>query len=103
MNFQRKKTLYSSGLKIWYYSQKKKKEKKIGWHHTKENVNYSQNFLYNFTRNKRTYYYTLSFEYTFEYDNDEVYFANSLPFFYSDVINDLNYYTKKENIKYHFF
>ena len=103
MNFQRKKTLYSSGLKIWYYSQKKKKEKKIGWHHTKENVNYSQNFLYNFTRNKRTYYYTLSFEYTFEYDNDEVYFANSLPFFYSDVINDLNYYTKKENEKYNFF
>ena len=103
MNFQRKKTKYSLGIKIWYYSQKKKEEKNIGWHHTNENVNYYQNFLYNFIKNNRNYYYTLSFEYTFEYDNDEVYFANSLPFFYSDVINDLNYYTKKENEKYKFF
>ena len=103
MNFQRKKTKYSLGLKIWYFSKKKKEEKNIGWHHTKENVNYSKNFLYNFTKAKRTYYYTLSFEYTFEYDNDEVFFANSIPFFYSDVINDLNYFTKKENEKYNFF
>ena len=103
MNFQRKKTKYSLGLKIWYFSKKKKEEKSIGWHHTEENVNYFMNFLYNFIKGKRTYYYTLSFEYTFEYDNDEVYFANSIPFFYSDVINDLNYFTKKENEKYNFF
>ena len=103
MNFQRKKTKYSLGIKIWYFSQKKKEEKNIGWHHTEEKIEYFPNFLYNFNKGKRNNYYTLSFEYTFEYDNDEVYFANSLPFFYSDVIKDLSYYMKKENEKYFFF
>ena len=103
MNFQRKKTKYSQGIKIWYFSQKKKEEKRIGWHHTKEEVTYSQNFLYNYIKGKRNYYYTLSFEYTFEYNNDEVYFANCIPFTYSDLINDLNGYTIKENEKYNFF
>ena len=103
MNFQRKKTKYSQGIKICYFSQKKKEEKHIGWHHTKEEVAYSQNFLYNFNNGKRNYYYTLSFEYTFEYNNDEVYFANSIPFTYSNLINDLNGYTIKENEKYNFF
>ena len=103
MNFQRKKTKYSLGIKIWYFSHKKKEEKNIGWHHTEEKIEYFPNFLYNFNKGKRNNYYTLSFEYTFEYDNDEVYFANSLPFFYSDVIKDLSYYMKKENEKYFFF
>ena len=103
MNFQRKKTKYSNGIKIWYYSQRKKDEQNIGWHHTEEKVEYSQNFLYNFNKGKRNYYYTLSFEYTIEYDNDEIYFANSIPFTYSDVIKDLNNYTIKENEKYNFF
>ena len=103
MNFQRKKTKYLLGIKIWYFSKKKKEEKNIGWHHTTEYVDYSQNFLYNIIKNKRYFYYTLSFEYTFEYDNDEIYFSNSIPFTYSDIIKDLNYYTKKENEKYNFF
>ena len=103
MNFQRKKTKYSQGLKIWYFTKRKKEEKKIGWHHTNENVEYNQNFLYNINKGRRNYYYTLSFEYTFEYNNDEVYFANCIPFTYTDIIRDLNYYTIKENEKYNFF
>ena len=103
MNFQRKKTRYSNGLKIWYFSTQKKYEKKIGWHHTTEPVEYFQNFLFNYAKGKRYYYYTLSFEYSFEYDNDEIYFANSLPFLYTDVLKDLNVFTKQENEKYFFF
>ena len=103
MNFQRKTTKYSNGIKIWYYSKMKNVEKKISWHHTNENVEYSQNFLYRFIKGKRQYYYTLSFDYTLEYDNDEVYFANCIPYTYSDIINDLNEYTKKENSKYFYF
>ena len=103
MNFQRKTSKYSLGIKIWYFSIKKKEEKNIGWHHTIDKVEYFPNFLYNFNKGTRNNYYTLSFEYTFEYDNDEIYFANSIPFFYSDVIKDLNYYMKKENEKYYFF
>ena len=103
MNFQRKTTKYSLGIKIWYYSKKKNQEKKIGWEHTSENVEYYQNFLYRFIKGKRQYYYSLSFDYTFEYDDDEIYFANSIPYTYSDMIKDLNEYTKKENEKYYFY
>ena len=103
MNFQRKTTRYANGLKVWYYSIKKKEDKNIGWGHTNENVDYYQNFLYRYIKGKRQYYYTLSFDYTFEYDNDEIYFANCIPFTYSDLIRDLNEYTKKENEKYFYF
>ena len=103
MNFQRKTTKYSNGLKIWYYSTKKNKEKNISWHHTTEKVDYYQNGLYRYINGKRQYYYTLSFDYTIEYDDDEIYFANCIPFTYSDIIKDLNEYTKKENDKYYFF
>ena len=67
------------------------------------NVEYYQNFFFFFIKGKRQYYYTLSFDYTFEYDNDEIYFANCIPFTYSDLIKDLNEYTKKENEKYFYF
>ena len=103
MNFQRKSTKYETGIKIWYFSSKKKQEKNIGWHHTKEDVNYNQNFLYRYINGKRQYYYSLSFDYTFEYDNDEIYFANSIPYTYSDIIKDLNEYSKKENGRYFFY
>ena len=103
MNFQRKITKYAYGLKIWYYSTKKNKEKNISWHHTTEKVDYYQNGLYRYINGKRQYYYTLSFDYTIEYDDDEIYFANCIPFTYSDIIKDLNEYTKKENDKYYFF
>ena len=103
MNFQRKTTKYGNGLKIWYYSTKKNKEKNIAWHHTTEKVDYYQNGLYRYIKGKRQYYYTLSFDYTIEYDDDEIYFANCIPFTYSDVIKDLNEYTKKENDKYYYF
>ena len=103
MNFQRKTSKYSSGIKIWYYSVKKNEEKNIGWHHINEKVEYYKNFLYRYIKGKRQYYYSLSFDYTFEYDNDEIYFANSIPFTFSDIINGLNEYTKKENEKYYFF
>ena len=103
MNFQRKTTKYSNGLKIWYYSTKKNNEKNISWHHTTEKVNYYQNGLYRYINGKRQYYYTLSFDYTIEYDDDEIYFANCIPFTYSDIIKDLNEYTKKENDKYYYF
>ena len=103
MNFQRKTTKYSNGLKIWYYSTKKNKEKNISWHHTTEKVDYYQNGLYRYINGKRQYYYTLSFDYSIEYDDDEIYFANCIPFTYSDIIKDLNEYTKKENDKYYFF
>lgn len=34
-------------------------------------------------------YYTLSFEYRFEYTDDEVWFAHAVPYTYSDLNNQL--------------
>ena len=103
MNFQRKTTKYKNGLKIWYYSTKKYKEKNIAWHHTTEKVDYYPNGLYRYIKGKRQYYYTLSFDYTIEYEDDEIYFANCIPFTYTDTNNDLNEYIKQENDKYYYF
>ena len=103
MNFLRKTTKYCNGIKIWVYSRKHSEQTKIGWHHTTEDVKYYQNFLYKLNKGKKDYYYTLSFNYTFIYDNDEVFFANCIPFTYTDLNKDLNFYTKNENDKYMFF
>ena len=103
MNLHRKKSFYSNGIKVLYYSKKKFQKEKIGWHHTNEKVEYNSNFLYKIIKCKRKNYYSLSFDYTFEYDNDEVYFANSIPFTFSNLNKDLNEYTKFENEKYLYF
>ena len=103
MNFLRKTTKYSNGIKIWVYSRKNSEINKIGWHHTTEEVKYYKNFLYKLNKGKKDYYYTLSFNYTFQFDNDEVFFANCIPFTYTDLNRDLNFYTKNENDKYIFF
>ena len=103
MNFLRKRTKYSNGIKIWCYSRKNSELNKIGWHHTNEDVKYYKNFLYKLNKGKKDYFYTLSFNYTFQYDNDEVFFANCIPFTYTDLTRDLNFYTKNENDKYIFF
>ena len=103
MNFLRKTTKYCNGLKIWVYSRKNSEINKIGWHHTTEEVKYSRNFLYKLNKGKKEYCYTLSFNYTFKFDNDEVFFANCIPFTYTDLNRDLNLYTKNENDIYTFF
>lgn len=34
-------------------------------------------------------YYTLSFDYRFEYTNDEVWFAHAIPYTYTDMQNNV--------------
>ena len=103
MNLLRKKTKYSYGITIWVYSRKKNINEKIKWHHTNENVQYHPNELYRLSKGKRQYYSTLTFDYTFPYDDDDVYFANCIPFTYTDVMKDLNEYQRHENTKYPYF
>ncbi len=103
MNLLRKRTRYSNGLKIWFYSKKLNEEKNIGWHHTIEEVKYYKNSLYRLFNGKRQYFYTLSYDFTFPYDNDEIYFANCIPYTYTDLMRQLNEYQKYENSKYPFF
>jgi cytosolic carboxypeptidase protein 2/3 len=34
-------------------------------------------------------YYTLTFTYDFDYDNDSVFFAYSVPYTYTDLLDDI--------------
>jgi hypothetical protein len=82
-------------------------EHQIGWQRACDNIKYVPNDIprYNqasaqFTVNKRNdpflqnnnghgegsdNYYSLSFDYKFEYQDDEVWFANAVPYTYTDM------------------
>ena len=99
INMLRKTCVYKKGLKIMVYSKKQAKEENIGWHRDCENVIYYKNnlFTYNDNSKKKRSLSSLTFEYEFKYDNDTVYFANCLPYFYSKLIKEINYYEKNKN------
>ena len=65
------------------------KTREQGWIRGGEDISYYQN---NYKREHQTNYqrcFTMTFAYTFEYDDDSVYFAYSLPYTYSDLNDDL--------------
>ena len=102
INMLRKTSMYSHGLKIMCYSQKKSEIENIGWHRGGTNVMYYPNNLYFYSNDRKRNLFSLSFDYEFAYDDDTVFFANCIPFFYSDLMKDLNYYELNET-KYPFF
>ena len=104
INNLRKKCIYSKGLKIMTYSTLTASKENIGWHRAGTNVMYYANNLYVFNSNNgtRRNLHSLSFDYEFKYDNDVVYFANCIPYFYSKLMKELNYYELNEE-KYPYF
>jgi hypothetical protein len=85
LNMIKTKSLYNEGMKVLIYSDKKQEQAilhgqtdELGWSRGGEDMSYYQN---NYRRehqvNFQRYYYTFSFSHTFEYDQDEVYFAYS--------------------------
>jgi cytosolic carboxypeptidase protein 2/3 len=88
MNYNKGDAMFNYGMKISCYSDKKANEQKVGWHLAGENISYEKNTVRrdaSFTR----FYYTLTWEYEFEFDNDTVYFSYCLPFTYTDLRNDI--------------
>ena len=104
INMLRKKCIYSHGLKIMTYSSMAALKENLGWHRAVTNTMYYPNNLYVFNSNNgtRRNLHSLSFDYEFKYDNDIVYFANCLPYFYSKLMKQLNYYELNEE-KYPYF
>ena len=104
INMLRKKCIYSHGLKIMTYSTMAAMKENLGWHRAGTNTMYYPNNLYVFNSNNgtRRNLHSLSFDYEFKYDNDIVYFANCLPYFYSKLMKQLNYYELNEE-KYPYF
>ena len=76
-------------MKVSVYSDKKSEKKNVGWHKDCDDIRYFLNGI----RKDVTYYsksyYTLTFTYNFEYDDDLVYFAYSVPYTYTDLRNDI--------------
>ena len=105
INMLRKKCIYSHGLKIMTYSTMAAMKENIGWHRAGMNTMYYPNNLYVYNNNNngsKRNLHSLSFDYEFKYDNDVVYFANSIPYFYSKLMKQLNYYELNEE-KYPYF
>ena len=104
INMLRKKCIYSHGLKIMTYSTMAAMKENLGWHRAGTNTMYYANNLYVFNSNNgtRRNLHSLSFDYEFKYDNDIVYFANCLPYFYSKLMKQLNNYELNEE-KYPYF
>lgn len=74
-------------MKVSIYSQKKAENEKnpVGWHIGGENFSYYSNGIRrDLIYNGKTYY-SLSFDYKFQYDDDVVYFAYAFPYTYQDL------------------
>ena len=105
INMLRKRCIYKKGLKIMVYSKLQAKNENIGWHRDCENVMYYTNnlFTYNENSKKRRSLSSLCFQYEFKYDNDTIYFANCLPYFYTKLTKEINYYENNIKNKNNFF
>ena len=102
-------SLYNYGMKIAMFSQKKWKESKIGWFRGGDNINYVMNnyikpvhLLIIQNSSQKNHYSTLTFSYTFEYDNDIMSMAFSHPYTYTDLQEDLLTWEKFLKKSYYF-
>ena len=105
LNFTKENSLHQQGMRIAIYSKKKSSLAKIGdlpqlyinWHNGGDNITYNvsklstdnglnkKGHVNNLKSKQRIMYYALSFEYTFGYIDDEVYFAYSVPYTFTDL------------------
>ena len=113
LNLEKSQSLYENGMRILVWSKKRHETEGIGWHRAGLNISYSSNHiprsykvadggesmspidLFAQDRSTRTFH-TLSFTYEFEaHGDDEVWFAHSLPYTYTEMNEQLS--TLKEN------
>jgi len=103
--------MYQKGMKILIYSENKAKYQNLGWCRGGDSIQYYRNGLFLIYNETRHDYNSLTFNYTVEYDDDTIFFANSIlqihqhgnlsdtnliPYTYSDLNNQLNTYDKDE-------
>jgi hypothetical protein len=70
----KKDSLFNAGMKPAVLSKYSRDHHKKGWSREGSNISYKKNDIQREGSDKGNYY-TLSFQYTFEYTNDTVYFA----------------------------
>jgi len=101
INLMKEYSLFNKGMKVSIYSEKKAELEKKGWHKGGTDIEYYRNSLFKYVREQKRFLSSLSFSYEFEYENDTVYFANTVPYTYTDVFKELNDLQKNDS-KYNF-
>jgi len=101
LNLMKEYSLFNRGMKISLYSEKKAEHEKKGWHKGGFKIEYYRNSLFKYVREQKRFLSSLSFSYEFEYENDTVYFANTVPYTYTDLFKELNE-LQKNDTKYNF-
>ena len=97
LNMIKSKSLYTDGMKVLYYSEKRQQNLKTkghekGWSRGGEDISYFQN---NYRKENQQLkdqrcYFTFTYTFTFNYEDDVVYFAYSQPYTYSELNNHLD-------------
>lgn len=83
VNFTKDGSIFIRGMKPNTYSKKRYRKYRTGWVRSGDDITYSKNSYVRKTRRYMSHYYTLTFSYTFQYDNDTVFFAYSEPYLYT--------------------
>ena len=87
VNFTKKDSLYNFGMKILIFSEKENELTELGWFRGGTGIGYYENNIRRPTSSK--HFYSLSFNYKFDYSDDTIYFAYCFPYSYSDLMQDL--------------
>ena len=96
VNLKKKRSLYSQGMKIKMFSANRYNNTGEGWYSAGENITYKEGKVRKETFGMRRLLNTLSFELTFDYEDDLVYIASSTPYTYSMLMNHLKAVGKKQ-------
>lgn len=89
LNYRKSDSMFSQGMRISVYSEKRADKSRIGWVKECDNIRYFNNNIKKNAIYSGQQYRTLTWTYTFEHDKDTVYFAYSVPYTYSDLRNYL--------------
>ena len=96
MNFTKPDSLFNFGMKVSVYSEKMAQgtnedgSNGRGWYRGCDRISYYGNGIKKDCGYSCFCYYTLSFNYKFQHDDDTVYFAYCFPYTYSDLMSDLS-------------
>jgi len=92
VNMIKPSSLYSVGFRPFAYSAKKNE----GWMPAGDSISYTPNkpLIGDTTKRK---YYSLKWHYIYEFDNDEVYFVQFIPYSYTDLLNYLREIKNEKN------
>ncbi|KAL4483318.1 hypothetical protein ABPG72_007960 [Tetrahymena utriculariae] len=90
LNLIKSGSLFNDGLCPAVFSQKRMEESGTEWIREGFDIRYYKSNIYRDGFRMSKFYSCLTFSYTFQYNQDTVYFAHSYPYTYSDLQDDLN-------------